>query len=181
MKEISYSTKDKSGWGEGPWQNEPDKIQFEDPATKMPCLIVRNEVGALCGYVGVTSDHPAFEQHYDSQVLRGVEAHGGLTFSNFCQREETPAYGICHIPGKNEPHKIWWLGFDCAHLGDICPQMDAFMRELGREPLRYRDIFDDYGDTYKTVEYVREGCARLASQLHAITHPLLENTNEATD
>lgn len=49
MQTISYTTKDKSTWGDGPWQHEPDKMQYEDPDTGLPCLIVRNAVGALCG------------------------------------------------------------------------------------------------------------------------------------
>lgn len=41
-------------WGPGPWDGEPDKMQWTDPATGLDCLIVRNTLGALCGYVGVT-------------------------------------------------------------------------------------------------------------------------------
>lgn len=51
---------DKTGWGPGPWNDEPDKRQWQDEATGLPCLIVRGPVGALCGYVGVPPDHPAY-------------------------------------------------------------------------------------------------------------------------
>lgn len=54
MREVSY---DKSTWGEGPWQTEPDRKEWRT-ATGLPGLIVRNRSGALCGYVGVGPDHP---------------------------------------------------------------------------------------------------------------------------
>lgn len=65
METIEYRTMDKSKWRDGPWQNEPDKKQWQDADTKMPCLIVRNNVGALCGYVGVAKDHPLFGVSHD--------------------------------------------------------------------------------------------------------------------
>ena len=81
MKTIEYTYRDKSSWGDGPWQSEPDKIQWLDEATGLPCLIVRGPVGALCGYVGVPEGHPHFEQKYDDVDVR---VHGGLTFASFC-------------------------------------------------------------------------------------------------
>lgn len=60
METREYRTVDKSAWGPGPWQDEPDKRQWQDEATGLPCLIVRNPAGALCGYVGVSKEHPAF-------------------------------------------------------------------------------------------------------------------------
>jgi hypothetical protein len=81
MKTIEYRI-DKSTWGEGPWQQEPDKLQFCDEATQLPCLIVRASVsGSLCGYVGVTEGHPAFGLKYDAV---DVSVHGGLTFAGSC-------------------------------------------------------------------------------------------------
>lgn len=66
MERIEYrNVIDKSQWGDGPWQSEPDKIQWQDEATGLPCLIVRGPVGALCGYVGVPKTHPAYGLHYD--------------------------------------------------------------------------------------------------------------------
>lgn len=58
MSERIYTTMDKSTWGDGPWQHEPDKVQWTDEATGLPCLAVRNRFGAWCGYVGVDEDHP---------------------------------------------------------------------------------------------------------------------------
>lgn len=81
MKTLKFTTVDKSSWGEGQWGQEPDKMQFMDEATGLPCLIVRNRVGSLCGYCGVSSGHPLFEKVYNDA---DVSVHGGLTFAGFC-------------------------------------------------------------------------------------------------
>ncbi len=52
-----FTTFDKTDWGDGAWQNEEDHYEFWDDATGLPCLINRNRVGALCGYVGVLPGH----------------------------------------------------------------------------------------------------------------------------
>lgn len=66
MTEIAETKIDKSSWGEGPWQHEPDRKEWRDAATDLPCLAVRHdESGHWCGYVGVTEGHPAYHVHYD--------------------------------------------------------------------------------------------------------------------
>lgn len=152
METKQYTYIDRSNWPPGPWDKEPDKIQFEDEETGLPCLIVRNHSGALCGYVGVPEGHPEFEK--DCQDIN-YEVHGGLTFSDFCA-DRDDEHGICHVPGKGEPDKVWWLGFDCAHFMDTTPEVER----LGLEFI----IFE--GGSYKTVEYVKREIAKLARQLH---------------
>ena len=66
METREYKTVDKSTWDDGPWKDEPDKKQWQEETTGLPCLIVRNHMGALCGYVGVPKDHPLYEAAYDS-------------------------------------------------------------------------------------------------------------------
>lgn len=167
MEERSYTTIDKSGWGEGPWQEEPDKVQFADEATGLPCLIKRQpSLGHLCGYVGVPPGHPAYEVDYDDvRVPSGDEdgwpvVHGGLTFSDHC-RPGPEAEAICHVPAPGEPDDVWWLGFDCAHGGDLAPGMRAALVAAGSALSGYP------GDTYRDIEYVRAETARLAQQLAA--------------
>lgn len=154
MERIEYRTMDKSDWGPGEWQTEPDKIQFVDEATGLPCLIKRNHAGALCGYVGVTEGHPAYEKHYDEVDYR---VHGGLTYSDFCT-DGDEAHSICHVPDVGEPDKVWWLGFDCAHYMDVMPASAALTAKLG-----YRSALLD--GTYRTVEYVTGEIAALAQQI----------------
>src|SRR4051812_44340660 len=112
MEYREYKTVDKSTWGPGDWQDEPDKVQWQDEATGLPCLIVRGPSGALCGYVGVAEGHPLFAKEYSSA---DVEVHGGLTFADFCQQTTNEARHVCHVPAPGEPDHVWWFGFDCAH------------------------------------------------------------------
>lgn len=147
-KEYRFPEK-KQNWPIGQWTTEPDKIQWQDEETGMPCLIVRTRRGALCGYVGVAENHPAFQINYDD-VQPHPDVHGGLTFSDFCQIG-AGEQGICHIPGEGEPDRIWWLGFDCAHGWDVVPG-------LGIQ-------FYQADSSYKDIEYVKTECQILAKQL----------------
>src|SRR5689334_3749339 len=118
METREYRTIDKSSWGPGEWQQEPDKRQWLDATTRYPCLIVRGHSGALCGYVGVPSEHPAYGKHYDQVDYDQVSPHGGLTFSNHCAKSGDESRMVCHVPDPGESDQVWWLGFDCAHSGD---------------------------------------------------------------
>lgn len=157
MQTIEYRTMDKSSWGAGPWQDEPDKKQWQDAATGLPCLIVRNRGGALCGYVGVAFGHPWHGKEYDTP---DVEVHGGLTFADRCAKGADEAEHICHKPDAGEPADVWWFGFDCAHAWDQSPGYDAL------SPTHLRDSHDVYRD----VAYVESECASLAKQIAAV-HP----------
>jgi len=163
---------DKSTWGPGPWQEEPDKIQFVDQATGLDCLAVRQPYsGSWCGYVGVPESHPAFGLHYDKandlaepdeDNYHGFKVHGGLTFSDFCQ-DEGAEVGICHVPAPGRPDRVYWLGFDCAHSEDLRPGMAALLGEYSPKTL------SPYWQTvYRTLAYVQAECAHLAEQLHAL-------------
>ena len=68
METIEYTDKERAAFTEpGPWDREPDKIQYEDPDTGYPCLVKRTSLGHLCGYVGVPEGHPA-HGHDDGTV-----------------------------------------------------------------------------------------------------------------
>lgn len=154
MESKEYRTIDKSKWGDGEWQNEPDKMQYADKATGLPCLIVRNHSGALCGYVGVSESHPYFGKGY-SDIDGDIEAHGGLTFADRCHPSTDESRGICHTPGEGEPDHVWWFGFDCAHSGDMCPS-------FAEHGIRRSDF-----ESYKTIPYVQRQIQILARQLAA--------------
>lgn len=78
MKTIEYRTKDKSAWRPGPWQQEPDKVQWKDEETTLPCLIVRNHSGAWCGYVGVAEGHPLHGTEYGGTAKLPKEVIGRM-------------------------------------------------------------------------------------------------------
>lgn len=160
MKTKEWRTKDKTEWERGPWDDEPDKMQWQDEDTGLPCLIVRNNGGALCGYVGVTEGHPAFGVEYDNvRNAEGdwIEVHGGLTFSDFCAHGGDESRFVCHVPDEGEPDRVWWLGFDCAHSGDLSPGYDKLRRDHGMN--------FDCRESYRSLRYVQNQCARLAQQL----------------
>lgn len=155
MKTLEYRTTDKSTWGDGPWQTEPDKRQWLDKSTGLPCLIVRGPFGGLCGYVGVPPWHPAFETPYSEM---DVEVHGGLTFADFCQTGEPVENSICHIVDDGEEDRVWWFGFDCGHYGDMMP---GYRRDL------IAQMFDGHcrEGVYRTFAYVKSNVRNLAKQL----------------
>ncbi len=139
---------DRAGWGHGPWDSEPDRLQFKT-ANGMAALVVRNSMGALCGYVGVPVEHAMYEVNYNQGY--NLIVHGGLTFSGKCHG------AICHVPEDGEPDDVWWLGFDCNHSGDYAPTM-----------AKYRDYLTSLSEQhehYKDIEYVKDQCEKLSQQL----------------
>ena len=161
MQTLEYRTIDKSGWTDGPWHAEPDKKQFTDEATGLPCLIVRNGAGNLCGYVGVSEGHPLFQLDYDAAYGYDVDVdvHGGLTYANFCVEVGDIEHRICHLVEPGENDRVWWLGFDTSHAGDLAP---AYQHHFDAT-YRLRDY-----ETYKDLAYVEAQCAHLAAQLAAM-------------
>jgi len=130
----------RTDWDPGPWDDEPDKVYWVDDDTDLDCLIVRNRLGALCGYVGVPPTHPWHGKDYDDVP---AEVHGGLTYADRCQPAENEAAGICHVPAAGRSEDVWWLGFDTAHACDRLPWMGGVFGDG-----EYRDI------AYVTAEVV---------------------------
>jgi len=160
MKTIEYrDIVNRTGWDSGPWDTEPDKVQWPDPLTGMPCLAVRQfSNGNWCGYVGVPEGHPFFGLDDTNDKLCNIEVHGGLTFSGPC-REHNKEHGICHRPDPGEPDHVWWFGFDCCHALDLAPGMVATIKKYGTGTGEFP------GDKYRDLAYVKSECAELAKQL----------------
>lgn len=142
----------KSEWGEGPWQNEPDRLEWIDESTGYPCLARRNMGGGFwCGYVGIPKDHSLHGKGRDAPSEldnEGIDVHGGVTYSNKCDGD--PEDGICH---KSDKDDVWWLGFDCAHYPDYMPSTGM----LNYNKLKFIK--------YKNLEFVKQQCASMANQL----------------
>lgn len=152
---------DKKSWGPGPWQDEPDRLEFE--CAGLPCLLVRNTqvTGVWCGYVAVPPGHPFHGKDYQS-IDHHADVHGGLTYSDKCQGK------VCHVPKKGEPDNVWWLGFDCGHFDDVSPRLNAtmtLMRKMMKEP--GRAFLGSFG-TYKTMAYAKRETQKLARQLASL-------------
>lgn len=157
----------------GPWDDEPDKVQWIDGATDLDCLMVRNHWGVWCGYVAVTEGHPFYGVSYGECPFEDckeseesgycdhspdcmLNVHGGLTFSSFCDEDAEEGHGICHIPVSGRPDKVWWLGFDTGHAFDFQPAMG------------FGGLLYDSVEAYRDLPYVQEQCSLLAAQLKAI-------------
>lgn len=137
----------KASWGAGPWQDEPDHVEWRDKDTGLPCMLHRNHGGALCGYVAVNPGHAMHGKDYDHV---GVDVHGGLTYASKCNGP------LCHVAAPGEPDDVWWLGFDCAHYRDYVPGYAS------------RFPHDEDREVYRDVAYVQAECASLAKQLAAM-------------
>jgi len=146
-----------------------------------PVAIWETSLGHLCGYLGVPPAHPWYGHHYDDL---NVDVHGGLTFeaasryghpstvawlseheatatiapSFYARRlahEQEYAGEATNYPIETEMD-IWWLGFDCGHLGDA-----------SRPGSNYQSPFG--GGVFRDEAYVRSELADFARQAAAAT------------
>ena len=102
----------RSAWGPGPWQEEPDFVEWRADGSPYPLLILRGTFGALCGYVGVPPAHTL---------------HGRLLpLDDFSW--SSPSGELLQATG--EPPEHWWLGFDCGHHHHLSPGREAAFRLL---------------------------------------------------
>lgn len=103
--------------GEGEWLDEPDEIlfQYKDYDCWVKRIFEKEPYaeklyyfgGHLCGYVAIPPEHPFYQKRYEDI---DIDVHGGLTF------------GEC-----SNKH---WIGFDCAHSGDIVPSTKELRKTL---------------------------------------------------
>jgi hypothetical protein len=157
---------DKSGWGEGPWMSEPDRVEFRHAG--LPCLLRRSpRGGAWCGYVAVPPGHPLHGTTHDGI---DVEVHGGLTYSGRCEGD------VCHVPAPGEPDDVWWIGFDCGHAFDVSPAREARLRAIDPHladpwPPWPEPVPAALREVYRDLAYVRGETESLAEQLAALGRP----------
>ncbi|KVT60618.1 hypothetical protein BGV56_00830 [Burkholderia ubonensis] len=159
----SWTFLDRSEWGSGEWDSEPDKVQWTDEATGYACLLHRGGFGHWCGYVGVPPSHPMYAREY-SDIYENVvvlDVHGGLTFSDHCDplHDEETGRGICHVPEPGSPDDVWWLGFDCGHAFDYSPGAAARLKAFAPELPRLTH------EIYRNMAYVMQQTRELAAQL----------------
>lgn len=157
-------------WGPGPWQDEPDRIQWTSP-TGFVCLILRivgkdesriGHPGHFCGYVGIPKDHPWNGSEFDEY---SIDVHGGITGGGPCQLPFTGQHEMnrrCHA-SEHGADDITWLGFDCHHsLIDLEPGEKPRAWHRGKPPV------------YRDVAYVKQQCEQLAQQARAAADAQLQ-------
>jgi hypothetical protein len=135
------------------WETEGDEKQFE--YKELQCFIWRHKLGCghLCGYVEVKPNHPWYKQNYN---YLDITVHGGITFGD--------TFHDGRFDGK------WFLGFDCAHAGDLLPisRNSNIFRDLaigfGADGGDYDAMRDGY-ETYKDMAFVEKEIHKLADQI----------------
>lgn len=76
-------------------------------------------------------------------------------------KEQIIASAVCHLPIEGRPDHVWWIGFDCAHSGDLSPAFEQFHSSA------YKAYHHD-NDIYRTRSYVESEIASLALQCQQV-------------
>jgi hypothetical protein len=80
---------------------------------------------------------------YDEEAVNTLNVHGGITYAQFEDDEE------------------WWIGFDCAHIGDA---KDPALMNDGWKKF-YEDDPWHYSGTVRTKEFVIAELLNLIDQI----------------
>lgn len=73
VRESLFPDEEKRAWGDGPWVNEPDRVEWRYKG--LPCLLKRGPLGNWCGYVGVPPEHPLHGQNEGRRPERARRHH----------------------------------------------------------------------------------------------------------
>jgi hypothetical protein len=160
-KRHLYTSDQKLEWfGYGEWVEEPDEVIFEHKGVK--CMIKRMLAfencgdafgGYFCGYVCIPKNH----KNYAKDPFKDFryDCHGGLTY------------------GRLEENEEYWIGFDCAHSGDLIPSMEKLKqsrKDLFKECFEglqeYKKMYPHlFINTYRNIDYCINECKSLAEQV----------------
>lgn len=148
---------DKSAWGDGPWMQEPDRVEWMYRGVL--CLAIRHpQWGIWLGNVAVEPGHP---WHGVDKFEIQASVHGGVTYSN--TQDHGPIYSL-ENPRAYVEH--WWIGFACSNKLDFRPGYRALCRALGVAESPGHVAGQD-GIEYRDLAYVKRECEQLADQLIA--------------
>jgi hypothetical protein len=174
-----------SQWGPGPWQDEPDRLEWKDERTGLACKILRNTtLGNLCGYVGLPATHPYFGWNYGDDIklapgdledstindvgifeafiyaMRGGTKRGTIPLGMTLKAHGGITWtGTMH----NDDAGLWWIGFDTGHCDDLSPGLKVMGIHLQHQ-------------IYRDIDYVKKEVTSLAFQLRQLeTRVLIED------
>jgi hypothetical protein len=158
-KHLYSSDQKLKWWGYGEWIEEPDEAEFEHNG--ILCKIIRADTpkdpnqedvfgGHLCGYCRIPKNHIDYKCKKPFDLPYSV--HGGITY------------------GRLEEDEEYWIGFDCAHSGDIVPSLEIFKKKYGEYGgiKELKSQFPDapcFKEHYRNIQFVVEECKSLAEQI----------------
>lgn len=126
-----------------PWhqfkQENPDGFYAKEYSNHTFVVYQHPMSGHLNGYVLLNED-----DHIEDTM--DIECHGGITF-------EGNLAEIISVQAGN------WIGFDCAHYGDLSPFADERLAAYGFN----FGISSD--EIWRTSEFVEENCKLIINQL----------------
>lgn len=134
----------REAFGEGPWVYESDFRKIFPKG--LPCRVIRvirEEVsgqyfgGHFCGYLELPESLFSVERSFLEERL---SVHGGITYDEISRNKR-------------------WIGFDCAHAGDLVPSLHKF----GADP-----VSPFFKNDYKTEHFVIEELRSLAKQVRRV-------------
>ncbi len=147
---------DKSSWGEGPWQHEPDGGAWITHADLLGCFIRHPRRGHLNGYVALPPDHPLTGKDVFHHAFEDIDVHGGVTFAGHINSDDVFVRKVL----VDVDERLYWLGFDCHHFRDFAP---GFAAEMNSLPPELKPLEDPRN--YRPVAYVKREVESLARQL----------------
>jgi hypothetical protein len=110
--------------------------------------------GHLCGYVKIPAGHVYYQQR-DTRDIH-ILCHGSIT----------------HNATNEDGLNSHWIGFDCAHSGDICPSVENCKRLNGYIENSYRkEMWGKHPHlkpTYKNILFCVQECMDIVDQLMEI-------------
>jgi hypothetical protein len=126
-----------------PWDREPWRQEFIYKG--FHCMILKHlSLKHLCGYVAVPIKT---YNMLSKEKMFFVHVHGGITCSEI--GNDTT------FPKSFDGSDMWWLGFDCAHIGDLVPSLYEIEHNYP-----YHD-----NEKYKNSEYVRNELESMVDQI----------------
>jgi hypothetical protein len=117
------------------WTREPSHKQFK--YRSYLCIIIRDSLGILHGYVGL----PSYVEYRDEHLLRGVSPHNGLSLEG---------KGKGDLPLYDGTQELYWIGFHCGGKDDLIPLFAS---------TNYK------GKTYKNMLFVEREIKNMVDQI----------------
>ena len=115
--------------------------------------------GHLCGYVKIPQEHSL----YGIDEIEDLDCHGGITYNDHNKVQK--------VTNALPPH---WIGFDCAHSGDIVPSTELFKKRhqslkcIEKAMRQLKDLYPNCSSMnpiYRNMAYCMKECMSIVDQL----------------